>query len=434
MRIVKCLGTACLFLSLETAWADITQPWGLHSQFTLVSQGHPTFSAPYSGRNSLNPASINNETTDITLYAGMRISANGEIWINPEIDQGFGLSDTTGMAGFPSGEAYKVGANAPYQRLPRLFYRKTISLGGQSEQIASGENQLAGSVATDNLVLTLGKFSVVDVFDTNAYAHDPRMDFMNWSVIESGAFDYAADAWGYTYGTSLEWTKSWWTVRGGLFDMSKTPNSTKLDPTFAQHEWVGEFEERHRFLGHPGKLKLLGYINYAKMGSYADALRSARQTNSIPGTSLVSRGSSNSGMALNVEQELASDTGAFVRASYSGGAEQAYDFTEIDRSVSAGISMKGSRWGRSGDTFGLAVAFNELSGAARDYFAAGGMGILIGDGGLNYGPERIMESYYELRTSDQAYITFDYQYAVNPAYNRDRGPVNIYGIRLHLEY
>lgn len=434
MSLIKCLGAALLLLPIKMAWADLDQAWGLHSQFTLVDQLHPSFSAPYSGRNSLNPAYSDNETTDITLFAGMRVSGSGEIWINPEIDQGFGLSDTLGMAGFPSGEAYKVGANAHYLRLPRFFYRKTISLGGNEERLESDANQLSGTVTSDNLVLTLGKFSVVDVFDANAYAHDPRMDFMNWSILESGAFDYAADAWGYTYGASLEWTRSWWTMRGGLFDMSKTPNSTKLDPTFAQHEWVAEFEERHSFLGHPGKLKLLGFVNFAKMGSYGEALQLAKLSGSAPDTSLVSRGTSRPGMALNIEQELSPEIGAFLRASYNDGAEQSYDFTEINRSVSAGLSMKGSRWGRGGDTFGLATAINGLSGAARDYFAAGGMGILIGDGRLDYGPERILESYYLLRTGDHVFVTFDYQHVANPAYNRDRGPVNIYGMRLHLEY
>lgn len=426
---------AILFLAtLNSSWAGEPENWGMHVQFTNVGQWHPAFQAPYSGPNSLNPAANGAETSDITLYAGLRLSQNSEIWINPEIDQGFGLSDTLGMAGYPSGEAYKVGSNAPYQRLPRFFYRKTISLGGNVQQLESGANQLAGSQSADNIILTLGKLSVVDVFDTNIYAHDPRADFMNWSVIESGAFDYAADAWGYTYGASVEWTQSWWTLRGGFFDMSKTPNSTKLDPTFSQHEFVGEFEERHRFLGHPGKLKLLGFINHAVMGSYDDALRLASQANGVPDMALVRRGSSRGGFALNLEQEIASDLGAFLRASYNDGSKEAFDFTEINRSVSGGISLNGGRWGRSHDTFGLAAAANGLSAAARAYFAAGGMGILIGDGRLNYGLEKIAETYYSLQAADHVRITLDYQYVVNPAYNRDRGPVDIYGMRVHLEY
>ncbi len=406
----------------------------MYIQATNVSQWHPAFTSPYSGPNSLNPSANSNETSDITLFAGMRLTQDSEIWINPEIDQGYGLSNTLGAAGFPSGEAYKIGANAPYQRLPRFFYRKTISLEGETQQAESSANQMAGSFSSNNIILTLGKFSVVDVFDTNAYAHDPRADFMNWAIVESGAFDYAADAWGYTYGGSMEWTQSSWTLRGGVFDMSKTPNGTKLDPTFSQHEFIGEVEKRYRLAGHNGKIKLLGFVNHGKMGSYADAVQLAQQTGSIPDTSMVRKGSSNSGAALNLEQELASDLGAFARISYNDGSQEAFEFTEINRSVSAGLSLKGNRWNRPGDTFGLAGVINGLSGAARQYFTLGGMGILIGDGRLNYAREEIMETYYSMQASNHVFISLDYQYIANPAYNHDRGPASIYGARLHFEY
>lgn len=409
---------------------------GFYGQATFVGQSHSGFNSPYQGQNSLKPDNNNAETTDLTLFAGMRIGS-GELWINPEVDQGFGLSNTLGMAGFPSGEAYKVGANNPYLRLPRVFYRQVFNLGGEEQDIPAAANQMARSQTADNVTLTLGKFSVVDIFDTNAYAHDPRADFFNWSIVDSGAFDYAADAWGYTKGASVEWTESWWTVRGGFFDLSTTPNTTVLDHTFAQHEWVGELEERHQLSGHPGKLKLLGFVNQGKMGSYTDALQLALQTNSTPDTSLVRRGSSRSGFALNLEQELASDLGAFARASANEGSKEAFDFTEINRSVAAGLSLKGNRWGHADDTAGLAVVANGLSGAARSYFAAGGMGILIGDGQLpHYGLEKILESYYSYAVPglDHLLLTLDYQYVVNPAYNADRGPISFFGARLHKEF
>ncbi len=406
----------------------------MHVQFTNVSQWHPAFTSPYQGQNSLTPTSNSNETSDLTLFAGFRISNGGEIWMNPEIDQGFGLTNTVGMAGFPSGEAYKIGANGPYLRLPRLFYRQTISLGGSEQTLESAANQLGGTQSTDNVILTAGKFSVVDVFDTNIYAHDPRSDFMNWSIVESGAFDYAADAWGYTTGASAEWTQSWWTLRGGLFDLSKSPNGTKLDPKLSQREWVGELEERHQLYGHPGKIKLLGFLNQGRMGSYDDALRLAMQTNTTPDVSLVRRGSSRPGAAINIEQEVSSDVGVFVRASMNDGGKEAFEFTEINRSLCAGLSLHGDRWGRHDDIFGLAAAANGLSGAARNYFAAGGIGILIGDGWLNYAPEKIAETYYSLHATDHLVLTLDYQYVVNPAYNQDRGPVSIFGTRAHMEF
>ena len=176
----------------------------------------------------------------MTLYAGVRLWQGAEVWFNPEIDQGFGLSGTLGVAGFPSGEAYKVGASVPYARLQRYFFRQTIDLGGEVQKVEPGPNQFTGQQTADRLVITAGKFSVVDIFDVNKYAHDPRVDFMNWSVIDTATFDYAADAWGYTYGAAVEWYKGNWTLRGGLFDLSIVPNSTQLDPQFQQFQWVGE--------------------------------------------------------------------------------------------------------------------------------------------------------------------------------------------------
>ncbi|RIJ43861.1 carbohydrate porin, partial [Maribellus luteus] len=178
---------------------------------------------------------------------------------NPEIDQGFGLSNTVGLAGFSSGEAYKIGNNAPYRKLPRLFLRQVINLGGEQQAVESAPNQLAGSRSADNVTITVGKFSVVDIFDTNTYAHDPRGDFLNWAVIDAGAFDYAADAWGYTHGLAVEWTQSWWSLRGGLFALSVVPNSVTIDTTWKQYQWVGEFEARHDWFGRPGKIKLLAF-------------------------------------------------------------------------------------------------------------------------------------------------------------------------------
>jgi high affinity Mn2+ porin len=191
---------------------------------------------------------------------------------------------------------------------------------------------------------------------------------------------------------------------------------------------------RHQILGRPGKLKLLGYVNRSDMGSYTDALRLARQTGATPDTSLVRQLASNPGLAINVEQELASDLGAFARASANDGDKEAFEFTEINRSLSAGLSLKGDRWGRHDDTVGLAVVVNALSGAARDYFAGGGMGILIGDGRLNYGPEKIAEIYYNWHLDPRLDLALDFQHLTNPAYNRDRGPVPIVALRLHGQF
>jgi len=340
-----------------------------------------------------------------------------------------------GVAGFPSGEAYKVGKSTPYFRLNRVFLRQVFGLGDATTPVESAPNVLGGLEPIDNITLTLGKFSVVDVFDTNRYAHDPRADFLNWSVIDAGAFDYAADAWGYTYGAAVEWTKHWWTVRGGLFALSTVPNSPMLDGSFRQYSLVGELEERHSLFGHPGKVRLLGFINHGRMASYDDAVRLAQPTGTVPDVTPARRVASRSGVAVNLEQELRADLGVFARASVNDGSKEAFEFTEINRSVSGGLSLKGAGWHRPGDTLGIAAVVNSLSGAARRYFAAGGLGILIGDGGLTrYATERIAEAYYSARLDDHLSVTLDFQRIHAPAYNADRGPVSIFGLRLHAEF
>lgn len=415
---------------------DMPEPerWNIHGQVTNVTQWHPSFHAPYSGTNSLTPDNSNRETTDVTLYLGLRLWKGAELYANPEIDQGFGLSNTVGLAGFSSAEAYKVGNNTPYRKLPRLFLRQVIDLGGEQQAVESGPNQLAGSHAADNVTITVGKFSVADIFDTNTYAHDPRGDFLNWAVVDAGAFDYAADAWGYTHGLAVEWTQSWWTLRSGLFALSKEPNSVTIDTTWKQYQWVGEFEARHDWLGRPGKVKLLAFATRGRMGGYGDAVSLAQQTGSTPDTGLVRRLAWRPGVAVNAEQEVTSDLGVFARASMNDGSKETYEFTDINRSISAGLALKGSRWGRPNDTFGAAVVVNGLSGAARQYFAAGGMGVLIGDGALNYGTERIAELYYNVAVIKHLTLGLNYQYVVHPAYNRDRGPVSIVGARIHADF
>jgi high affinity Mn2+ porin len=411
-----------------------TEAWAVHGQVTNVTQWHPTFRSPYSGANSLVADGRSEETTDLTLYAGLRPWHGAELWINPEIDQGFGLSNTVGVAGYPSGEAYKVGADRPYVRLPRLFLRQTISLDGEPVAVEAAANQLASVRGADNVVLTVGKFSVVDIFDTNTYAHDPRTDFLNWSVIDSGPFDYAADPWGFTHGAAAEVSQGAWSWRGGVFQLSPVPNGKITAVGFTQTMWVFEGERRLSWQGHPGKLKLLTFVNRGRMARYADAVQRAEGSGDVPDVSLVRRRASRAGVTLNVEQEVAGELGAFARAGINDGRKEAYEFTEINRSLSAGLVLKGGRWGRADDTLGLAGAVNGLSQAARAYFGAGGIGILIGDGRLNYGAEQIVEATYSFRWDARLALSADYQRINHPAYNRDRGPVSIYSIRAHAEF
>ncbi|MDY7575113.1 carbohydrate porin [Actimicrobium sp. CCI2.3] len=414
--------------------AAAPENWAVHGQVTNVTQRHPHFASTYSGTNSLIANGRTEETTDLTLYAGIKLWRGAEFWINPEIDQGFGLSNTVGMAGFPSGEAYKVGANTPYLRLPRAFLRQVIPLAGAQVPVEATANQLGGTRAANNVTLTAGKLSVTDIFDTNRYAHDPRSDFLNWSVIDAGAFDYAADAWGFTYGAAAEWTQDAWTLRGGAFQLSKVPNGKIVAVDFSQYMLVTELEQRYQLSGHDGKVKLLGFVNRGRMGSYHDAVERALLANETPDTAVVRRWSYRPGAAINIEQELAADLGLFARASVNNGTKEAYEFTEINRSISAGLAWKGNQWGRHDDTFGVAVAINGLSSDARRYFAAGGIGILIGDGRQTYGTEKILETYYAMRVTSHMTLSVNYQRVNNPAYNRDRGPVSLFGVRTHAEF
>lgn len=410
-----------------------TDNFAVHGQTTIVTQYALPFRAPYAGQNSLSPNQVR-ETFDADLFVGFRPWEGGEIWINPEIDQGFGLNGTFGVAGFPSAEAYKVGATYPYARIPRAFLRQTIDLGGETQKVDSGPMQFAGSQTGDRLVLTVGKFSVVDIFDSNKYAHDPRGDFLNWTLVNTGAFDYAADAWAFTYGAAAEWYTGPWTLRAGVFDGPVVPNSTNLDSAFGQFQMVGEVERRYELAGQPGKVAVTGYLTRARMGNFRDAVNLANLTGLPPDLSLVRSYTSKLGLAGNIEQQIIPGVGLFARGGYTPGKLEAYAFTDADATLAAGASISGKFWNRPNDTLGIAGIRNMISAAHQAYFAAGGYSALIGDGQLPHpGAEKIMEIYYTLPIATWT-LGFDYQFITNPAYNRDRGPVSIVATRLHAQF
>ncbi|HET8920863.1 MAG TPA: carbohydrate porin [Xanthobacteraceae bacterium] len=407
--------------------------FAVHGQTTFVENYAPPFRSPYLGQNSLIP-NQGRETFDATAYLGMRLWQGAELWIDPEIDQGFGLNATTGIAGFPSGEALKRGESVPYARIPRAFVRQTVNLGGDTQKVEAGPNQFGGSQSANRLVFTVGKFAINDVFDTNKYAHDPKRDFMNWALIDTGTFDFAGDAWGLTYGAAAEWYQGDWTLRGGAFVLSTVPGSTDLDTTFSQFQWVAEIERRYELWGHPGKIAVTGFLSRGSMGSFQDAINLAQATGTPANIAAVRKYQSHGGVSMNVEQEITSDLGAFVRAGWADGAVEPFDVTDIDRTVAAGLSLKGKQWGRPDDTFGLAGIVNAISGVHQQFLNAGGLGLLIGDGMLPHpGPEQIIETYYAFPLLAST-VTLDYQFVVNPAYNRDRGPVSVIGARVHAEF
>ncbi|RSV43236.1 carbohydrate porin [Sphingomonas sp. ABOLE] len=407
------------------------QAFAVHGQATMVVQGVGGFDDPYRGPNSLTPEQVR-ETIDVTLYAGVRPWAGGELWVNPEIDQGFGLSNTLGVAGFPSAEAYKVGKDEPYLRLQRLFFRQTIGLDGEASAVAPAMNVLGGTQAANRLVLTLGKFGIGDVFDTNRYAHDPRSDFLNWSAVDTGSFDYAADAWGYSTGVATEWYQGAWTLRAGLFNLSKVPNGETLERDFRQYQVDIEVEHRHLLGGQPGAIRITAFRNRGRFGRFDDALALGAAQGQAADTSLVRQRTTRMGADVNVEQAVTSTLGLFARAGFADGAIEPYDFTDIDRTAQLGTSLNGAGWGRTNDRIGLVGIVNGISRDHQRYLDAGGLGVLVGDGKLPHpGSEAIAEAYYDWQPRKGFDVTFDYQFVANPGYNRDRGPANVLALRLH---
>jgi high affinity Mn2+ porin len=356
------------------------------------------------------------------------------VWVNPEADQGSGLDNTVGLAGFANGASGKVGSNPPYFRLQRAFLRQTINFGGASVSADAGPNQFAMTQSADRLVLSFGKLSVVDIFDTNRYAHDPQSDFLNWSVIDAGTYDYAADAWGYSAGGAAEWYRGAWAWRAGAFDLSDVPNSPRLEPAFHEYQIDLEAEHHHQIFGQPGKVDLTVFQSHGRMALLEDSLAYAQRVGLAPDPVPARHYRKRDGVSLNIEQQLTPDVGVFARLGDAGGNVETYEYTDIDRTASVGVSVSGGPWRRPRDTLGLAGVANAISRDRRQFLAAGGLGILVGDGRLPHaGHEDIVETYYELAAASAVSVTLDYQWVRNPAYNRDRGPVSIFAFRVHVE-
>ena len=408
------------------------QAWDWHVQNTDIVQYHPGFPAGYSGPNSLSSANEVRETVSLDLYAGARLWRGAEAHIDGLMWQGFGLSKTLGVEGFPNGEAFRLGTKVPNVNIPRLFIRQTIGLGGEEETIEDGTLQLAGRQDVSRLTLTLGRMSAKDIFDNNAYANDPRTQFMNWALMANEAWDYPADALGYTTGFAMELNQPHWTARYGFFQMPSTSNGTAQDQHYLE-AWgmVTEFEHRYTVRGHPGAVRLLAFLNSAHMGSYEDAVNSPTRPADIEATRSYRY---KYGFGLNIEQEIIKNVGAFARLGWSNGKTEAWTFSDVDHTATLGISVKGEFWGRANDTVGFAGIINGISPVHRDFFAAGGTGILAGDGDLNYALEKIMEAYYDFEIWKSLHGALDYQFISDPAFNRARGPVSVLGARLHWSF
>ena len=407
--------------------------WEIHGQTTLIMQGYPPFAARYDGPSSLPSIGQSRETWTVSAFLGVRLWEGGEFYFNPELLQGFGVNQTFGVAGFPNGEAQK--SNFPFPRFnpSRVFLRQEFGLGGEREKIDSDYGQLAGEKDIDRVTLQVGKFAVKDLFDTNDYAGDPRLDFLNWTIWAAGAFDYPADRVGLTYGAAAELNKATWAARAGYFLVGDHPNSNVFDMNlFSRGGYLSELELRYKPFDKPGVAKFGGWLTSTYAGSYADAtaLAAIGALDANGSIAATRRGRIKSGVYVNLQQEITGDVGAFARWSWNDGRSEIGAFTDVDQSLSGGLQIKGTSWGRADDRIGIAAVWNQISADHRGFLAVGGLGVLAGDGQLNYAPETAIETYYAFQMTKGLVMTADYQMIANPAYNTDRGPVHVFSGRL----
>ncbi len=423
----------------EVTSTDISEMpwWNFHAQSTYVWQHKNGFYASYSGAQSLLPEPEDGYTFSVTAYFGARLWHGAELYLDPEGVQGKPFSDLHGLDGINNGEIQKNGGPVMRFYWARAFIRQTIDLGNESTPVEDDLNQLAGNYGKRRLVLTVGKLTQTDLFEKNSYANDPRSQFLNWALITHGAWDYAADALAYSIGATAELYWDDWVFRMGRYMEPLVANGSVLDYNLERHHGdTIELEHDQTTFGFPSIVRLLAFRNLTYAGSYRDAIDAASLTGSIPDATSVRNDAAKHGYGISFEQAIGDDIGVFARGSWADDKIEEYAFTEIDNTVSAGVSIKGNYWHRADDAIGLAFASNGLNKDHRNYLADGGLGGFLGDGMLpHYARESVLEAYYNTQLHKGQNFTFDLQRITNPGYNADRrGPVNIIGARLHVYF
>jgi high affinity Mn2+ porin len=413
----------------------------LHAQTTLIWQAKPAFGAAYSGPNSLSPLREASYSFTVTGDLGLRLWPGAQLHINPEGAQGVPLSNLTGAGGISNGELARGSSPSLTTYPARIFLQQRFNVGDLGENLEAGFNDLGGGFAQKRLTMTLGTFSLLDYFDNNPYAKDARFQFTNWSFLTHGAWDFAADARGYTTGLMLEYRSPGWSVRAARAMQPLESNGLALDT--ALHRHYGDQIEVDGNLpialpAGPLRARALWFSNRVEAGSFAEALA----LGGVPDVSRVRRDQTKTGWGLTLEAPLAQDSGLFMRLSRNSGNLETFAFAEIDSQTAIGAQFTGAFVGRAQDRLGVAYAINGLSDTHRDYLAAGGLGFFLGDGRLTYGTERVFETYYRIVVPDwvsrvgnvQSALSLGYQHIINPGYNQDRGPVAVYTVRWHSEF
>ena len=435
--VLTTAGLLCLLPSLAAQEAsDQPQPfserWNIHFQATSIGQHHGGFPSLYEGDNSLPPQPESRASLTATVFLAVRLGWHTDLVINPEIAGGRGFGLVTGIAGFTNGEIPRVSSATPTLYPARAFLRTTWALGAETESVENGMNQPAGAQPVRRFTAIVGKFAVTDYFDSNSYSHDPRKQFMNWALMYNGAWDYPADTRGYTIGAMEELATRNWSLRLAQTAEPTVANGPTFDTRIDKNRGdTVEVERRYHSGGHAGALRVLGFANREDAGTFREAMRPGGPPN-LAATRR--NGTLKYGFGVNLEQALTPDIGVFSRYGWSDGKTEAWAFTQIDRSLSGGVSIQGKLWKRGGDQIGVAAVRNYLSGDQRSLLAAGGLGFIIGDGRLDrYRPESIVEAYYSWQATKQFTLTGDFQRVANPAYNHNRGPVSVLTLRVHWE-
>ncbi len=412
-----------------------SERWNLYYQATSIGDYHGAFPAAYSGPFSLQNTSERDVSLTTTLYFGLRLPHNTQFYFDPEIAGGRGFSHVDGIANATNGELPRVATATPKPYIARLFLQHDFAIGKENEMIVSDANQLEGTRPATRYTVYIGRFTLTDFFDNNAYTHDPRSQFMGWGVMYNGAWDYPADVRGYTWGWVHEFHAKNWSLRYASAFMPKVANGSQFDRRIlANRGDVVEAERDFAPGGHAGAIRVLAYQNHAAAGNYAQALALAARTGTRPDIEATRKsGTLKYGFGLSVDQEITKGFGVFGRLGWNDGKTESFAFTAIDRLATAGVSFQGTRWHRPADVVATEVTVAGISGVHATYLAQGGYDFLIGDGALRYAPETIWETYYNARLFHGFSASLDAQHVSNPAYNRDRGPVWIYSLRLHLE-
>lgn len=415
-----------------------TSRYWISGQANVILQWHDSFPAAYSGKNSFLPASENATSKVYTLYLGYELTKSTEVFLDTESAGGHGLSNALGIAGFVNLDVVRNPTLGDVPYVARLMIRQIIPLSSERVEAQRGPFGMATSLPVRRLELRFGKFSIPDFLDANSYGTDSHLQFLNWTVDNNGAYDYAANTRGYTDGAILEYDDHWFTVRFGETLMPKIANGVHLDADVARARASNlELEARgNRFFRRAGVVRLLGYVNTANMGNYREAI-----TNFLDGedaapdiVSTRRQGRHKYGFGLNFEQELTPHIAAFGRVGWSDGRNESFAYTEVDRTVELGTFTKGDQWRRRNDRAGVVFVANGIVAVHQQYLALGGLGFILGDGALTYGPEKIFEGFYTMHVWRGLFASFDLQHVNNPGYNMARGPVLVPGLRFHVDF